>query len=285
MFSIFSQLYRRNTLLAIAGWVHIGLLVLFLICMPFDNRLITGINPWIKPAKFAVSIAIFFWTMGWIMYYLQQTLRKVKIYSWIFAVALSVEMLIIGFQAARGTTSHFNVFSSAFDGALFSLMGIFITINLVITLLVLFDFFLQKTDLPHHMLWAIRLGLFSLILASLEGFVMVGMLSHTVGAQDGGPGLPGLNWSTVAGDLRVAHFLGMHGLQLFPMFAYFIGQWQQRLSAKLKTGMVVSFAIVYLVLMNFTLWQALNKTPVLQLNTANMSQEISKEAEGKIDFE
>jgi hypothetical protein len=198
---------------------------------------------------------------------------------------MAVEMLIIATQAARGTTSHFNVARSAFDAALFSVMGVFITINLIVTILVLVDFFLQKTTLPHYMFWAIRLGLFSLILGSLEGFVMVGMLSHTVGAQDGGPGLPGLNWSTVAGDLRVAHFLGMHGLQLFPLFAYFIVKRGQSLLVQAKTAIVISFAIVYLMLMNFTLWQALNKIPLIQLKTENISQQTSKQPEGKTNFE
>jgi len=32
-----------------------------------DQRLVLGINPWIKPMKFLVSTAIFLWTIAWFM--------------------------------------------------------------------------------------------------------------------------------------------------------------------------------------------------------------------------
>ena len=69
--NFFRKVYQRDALLATAGWIHIGLLFIFLVMMPFDKRLVMNVDPWIKPAKFAISIAIFSWSMAWFMYELK----------------------------------------------------------------------------------------------------------------------------------------------------------------------------------------------------------------------
>jgi len=73
-------------------------------------------------------------------------------------------------------------------------------------------------------LWAIRLSLVIFIVASLQGYLMGGRLQHSVGGADGTLGLPFLNWSRSVGDLRVAHFVGLHAIQVLPLLGFFVSQ-------------------------------------------------------------
>lgn len=215
------ELRARNPLLFALGAAHIVLLLVMALIAPFDERQVMGINPWIKPIKFALSIAVYALSIGWILYELPLKERMRRGVNLAIASTLVIEIALITMQAARGVTSHFNE-ATAFDAAVFRVMGAAITFNIVVIAYITLKFWRTEAKIPAPYLWGIRLGLLIFTLASLEGFAMVSQSAHSVGAPDGGAGLPVVNWSTKAGDLRVAHFFGMHALQALPLVGYML---------------------------------------------------------------
>lgn len=253
MTALFSSLHERNTILYQLGWVCVaGTLVCALLAFTSQTQIL-GINAYIKPMKFLASTVILCWTMAWYLAELPQK-GSVKAYSWMLVVVFAIELGLIIWQASRGKLSHFNV-SSPIDGLLFGLMGIAITVFTAWTAYMGFLFFrLQPTTISPTYLWGIRLGIGLFVVFAFQGFMMAGRLAHTVGGPDGGPGLPVLNWSTRFGDLRVAHFFGMHALQLIPLFACYVAR---------KPSHVFIFSAIYFVLVTGMLMQALAGKPVL----------------------
>jgi hypothetical protein len=248
-----TQLKQRNILLYINGFLNLGFALLMAILIFFDDQDIKGINAWIKPLKFFLSVAILSWTMGWILSYLNNR-KIVKIYTWILLVTMIIELAAICLQSYRGTTSHFNV-STPFNGVVFAIMGIAILTFTVSNAVICFLFFRQRSfNLSEKMIWAYRIGLLCFLLLSIEGGLMISFMKHTVGETDGGPGLPLLNWSLNAGDLRVAHFFGMHALQVIPIVGHYLASSKKQ---------VFIFSALYLTWVIVVFIQALNGIPFL----------------------
>ncbi|HEX5707079.1 MAG TPA: hypothetical protein VFX96_07275 [Pyrinomonadaceae bacterium] len=259
-----AEVYRRNRLLAVLGWLHLAALAVILLVAPFDTRTVTGINPWIKPMKFLVSITVYVWTLAWLLEYVSSYRRAVRLVSWGTAVVFVGEMACIITQAARGVTSHYNV-ETPFDSAVFSTMGFLIFFNTLLVLLTLALFARPTARLPPAYLWGIRLGLLLFFLGSLEGMAMISNMAHTVGQPDGGPGLPFVNWSTRSGDLRVAHFLSFHALQLLPLAGHALSRRAVVGTRGRQLACVFALALVYLLVTTLLFWQAMRGRPLIDL--------------------
>lgn len=249
--------------LALAGGTAMGLAI--------DPRTLDGVPVWLKPLKFAVSNALFAFTLAWMLAFLDDRPRLARRAGWGVALVLALENVLITLQAVRGVHSHFNA-TSHFDAAVVTMMGAAIIAAMGLAVSVaraLFQMPSADARLP-----AARLGLAIAILgASIGGLMGVptrAQLSgirdgavlggHTVGGSDGGAGLPFTHWSASHGDLRVPHFVGLHAMQVLPVLGYVITR--RRRSVDRQIALVRTAATGYAALVGILLWQALRGEPV-----------------------
>jgi len=262
--ALLHELIRRDAILAYTGAFHVILLAVCIVLLFIDDRSILGINPWIKPAKFCMSIAIFLWTIAWFMPYAKGPSWILMVISVGISVAMITEIVCIMMQSARGTTSHFNN-DTAFDAAVFSTMGIMILLSSLLSFVMLILLLRANPDLPPAYLWGIRLGFIIFLLGSAEAGFLLGNNAHTVGAPDGGAGLPFINWSREHGDLRIAHFVLLHGLQVLPVFGWLVHKFQMPSQVTGQVSATVALFLLYTALGAFVLVQALRGKPLIPL--------------------
>jgi hypothetical protein len=219
--SITSQLAQASPIFWRAALLSLLLYVATLGLGFLDTRVINGINVWDKPGKFLLSFSIHFLTFAWAFALMPRQERDRPFNRWlayIFIVVAALEVFYIGFRASRGEASHFNT-SSELAGLLYTLMGLGAATLTAITGFYGWRVFRTRHDLPGR---AMGTGLMlGAILGTIAGFHLGGQTSHWVGGvQSDAGGLPFFHWSTTGGDLRVAHFFGLHAMQFVPIAAW-----------------------------------------------------------------
>jgi hypothetical protein len=248
----------------------LGALPVFLAGLALDPRVVTGAPVWLKPAKFAASTAIYMFTLAWVFTYLSDWPRVRRVVGRASAAIFIAEVAVIALQAWRGTTSHFNV-STPLDGALFAFMGGAILIQTLMSITVAVALWRQSFQ-DRALGWALRLGMVITIAGASTGGLMTrpteaqltrvaatGQMpivgAHTVGAPDGGAGLPGTGWSVEHGDLRVPHFIGLHALQVLPIFVWLLARRNVDVARRARLAVVAGggYAALFLIM----IWQAL----------------------------
>lgn len=273
---LLKRLWQGDPRLTATGLLMLVALVVFTAGLVWDPRTIQGAPAWLKPAKFAASIAIYTLTLAWVFTYLPEWAKTRRFVSWTASVVFILEIAIIAGQAWRGTTSHFNV-STPLDAVLFTTMGAAIVVQTLVTIAVVVALWRQPfTDFALG--WALRLGLLISIIGASTGGLMTrptaeqlaetrrtGRLlvagAHTVGGPDGGPGIPGTGWSLEHGDIRVAHFIGLHAFQALPLVALLLGR--RRWPDSTRVRLVFIAAGSYTGLFVIVLWQALRAQTIV----------------------
>lgn len=233
-----------------------------------DSREVTNAQVWLKPLKFSLSIGVYSLTLAWLIGRLPSgALAKVaSVAGTIAAVGLAIEIVIIDWFALVGESSHFNL-STPFHATSWHVMAASISVVWVMTLVVSALLFRAPLGDAARSL-AIRAGAVLSLAGMALAFLMTGATAdqpgespsfvgaHTVGLADGGPGLPLLGWSTVAGDLRIPHFVGMHALQVLPLFVLLLevlarkvpALWDDRRRFRLVVLAVATFAATLVLL-------------------------------------
>jgi len=251
------------------------LLVACLVGLVVDDRTVTGLPVWAKPAKFALSTLVYAVTWAWLIALVRRhrpdIARRVGAAGTVAAVLLGVELVIIGGQALRGTTSHFNS-TTTFDRTLFMVMAVSIVAVWLASAYVAAALFRVRSLDPARAL-AIRAGAVLAVVGMALAFLMTrpfpGQIeaggaiigAHTVGLPDGGPGLPLLGWSTEGGDLRIPHFVGMHALQALPLVLIVLELAARRIavlrSTEVRRDLVGLAAVAYTLVLGLLTMQSL----------------------------
>lgn len=220
----------------------------FAVLILVTEEKLLGVNAWIKPLKFALTGFTYLGTLAIFARQLPDSLTAERgtRYAWLVSVMILGETFFVALQSARGVISHFNQ-ATALDGAIYSVMGVMIIINTVFFVLMMLPFFSGEQKIAGAYLAGIRWGAVIFFFGSLVGGIMSGLNRHTIGVADGGPGLPLVNFSTVGGDLRIAHFLGIHALQILPFAGWLIARWSVSERTK-RQVMIATGALCALVL-------------------------------------
>lgn len=267
--------------LMVAAYLCVLLLAVSAVGLIMDDRVINGEAAWMKPLKFAVSIVIYNVTLAWLLSLITRWRRTGWWLGTLVAAMTLGEMVAIITQVVRGEMSHFNS-STALNATLYALMGTMITVLWVATFVIGAILLFQRIR-ERSTGWAIRIGVAIALLGMGVGPLMtrptpaqidefsegapdvVG--AHTVGLADGGPGLPVVGWSTVGGDLRVGHFVGIHGLQVMVLFALVLVALSVRVPRLrddgLRRRLIAVVGVAYAGLTVLTVWQALRGQSVV----------------------
>jgi hypothetical protein len=210
-------------------WVGLALLALSIPTLALtllDSRQLQGVSVWLKPFKFQISTGVYLLTLALFMVWLPaQALRtkKARYVVWGAVISGLFEVAYITVQGSLGLASHYNL-SSRFFANMYTLMGIGAVVlasaSLVLGILIARS---RDYELPAALKLAVVLGLILtfVIGTGFGGYLSAQRAGHWVGGvlSDSG-GLPLVKWSRTGGDLRVAHFFGIHAMHFIPAFAF-----------------------------------------------------------------
>ncbi len=273
-------------------------LVLFsLAAMLVDDRTLLGESVWLKPMKFGSAFVLYSLTLAWLLSLPHKGSRATWWLGTVFAVTGLIDVGFIVLQAARGTFSHFNTEADPVNSIgqmVFAsgVPGLFLA-NLVIVLILSWQRLVDRpTARAVHA--GLALAVAGMALGYLMGFTGKQLVrdsdgrlvelaaGHTVlsgagdlAARDAMGGMPITHWSTEGGDLRVPHFVGLHGIQVLLLvavaLAWLAPRYRWLRPERARAAVVGVLAAGYAGLLALVFWQAMRGQSLVHPDTATLA--------------
>jgi hypothetical protein len=263
--SFFRELDATDPLLSRLGWALLLVVPVFA-ALAFFVPGAALVNPWIKPIKFSMSFSTFASTISLLLLALRIPKWQLTLARRAIAVSVALEILSLAAQAWR-SAYHLSG-QSLWDTSLAQMTNSMVMANTAIVcwMLALFCANRVRTEqIDWPMVAAIRYSIVIFLAGNAIGGYMLARGSHTVGVADGGAGLPFVNWSVIGGDLRIAHFIAIHAIQIVPLFAYILSQMAPIPPIKLRRMAAGALALAVSIAVGATFVQAALGHPLLSL--------------------
>ncbi|MEV6432654.1 hypothetical protein [Nocardia sp. NPDC051463] len=284
-------------------WMVTAMAALMLVSvggMIIDDRTLLGESVWLKPFKFGFAFMLYGFTLAWLLSLPHRGSRATWWLGTVFAITGFADVGFIAVQAARGTFSHFNnhsadtVTSIGQQVFMSGVPGLFLA-NLIIALILSWQRIVDR-PIARAIHAGLALSVAGMAIAYQMGFtgkqrvrdangnIVELIAGHTVVddaaraanvPRDGVGGMPITHWSTIGGDLRVPHFVGLHGIQVLLLAAFALTWLAPRLpwlrTERARAAVMGVLALGYAGMLSIVTWQAMRAQPLIHPDSATLA--------------
>jgi hypothetical protein len=211
--------YQRLAYLVGAGLILVGLAHAGLWALTGGSA--SGALSWRKPTTFGISFGLTTVTLGWVATWLPVRPAIGWTAAGLLSAAVSYEVAWVTVQHARGVPAHFND-TTVLDERLFILGAVMVAVAIVVIAAMTLAA-LVRTSAPAPLAVAIRAGLVGLLAAQATG---LWMLLHGLRLLDADADPLAQSMSTygAAGQLKFAHAVPMHAIQVLVVLAWLLAR-------------------------------------------------------------